>query len=158
MSMKSISVNITGRSQRYQVRIERGLLDRLGARLRRDAGLSPGTRIALVTDRTVGRLYGARVERSLRKAGGDVTRYTVAPGEPSKDLAVATRLFEAWARDGLGKSAVVVAVGGGVVSDVAGFAAAAFGRGLAWVAVPTTLLAQADAAIGGKTGVNLKAG
>ncbi len=156
--MKSISVRIAGRPRRYTVRVERGLLDHVGARLRRDAGLLPGTPVALVTDRNVGRLYGARVERSLRRAGGAVRRYTLAPGEPSKDLAVATRLFEAWARDGLGKNAIVVALGGGVVSDVAGFAASAFGRGLSWVAVPTTLLAQADASIGGKTGVNLKAG
>ncbi|HEU4333596.1 MAG TPA: 3-dehydroquinate synthase [Candidatus Eisenbacteria bacterium] len=156
--MKTISVTIPGRPQRYQVRVERGLLGRVGARLKRDVGLAPGTSAALVTDRNVGRLYAARVEKSLRAAGCDVRRYTVAPGEPSKDLAVAARLFEAWARDGLGKSAVVVALGGGVVSDVAGFAASAFGRGLAWVAVPTTLLAQADAAIGGKTGVNLRAG
>jgi 3-dehydroquinate synthase len=156
--MKTISVKIPGRPHRYQVRVERGLLGRIGARLRRDAGLRRGDHVALVTDRTVARLYAARVERSLRGAGAVVHRYTLAPGEPSKDLTVATRLFEAWARDGLGKSAVVVALGGGVVSDVAGFAASAFGRGLGWIAVPTTLLAQADAAIGGKTGVNLRAG
>jgi 3-dehydroquinate synthase len=156
--MPLIQVKIAGRPARYAVRVERGLLDRIGARLARDVAFAPGTAVALVTDRTVARLYGARVERSLRAAGGDVRRYVLPPGEPSKDLAVAGRLFEAWARDGIGKSAVVVALGGGVVSDVAGFAASAFGRGLAWVAVPTTLLSQADAAIGGKTGVNLQSG
>jgi len=156
--MPTIPVSIPGRPARYAVRVERGLLDRIGARLRRDIGLVPGASVALVTDRTVARLYAARVERSLRAAGCDVRRYVLAPGEPSKDLAVAARLFEWWARDGIGKGALVVALGGGVVSDVTGFAASAFGRGLSWVAVPTTLLAQADAAIGGKTGVNLKAG
>ncbi len=156
--MKTIPVKIPGRPLRYLVRVERGLLDRLGRRLRRDVGVAPGTMVALVTDRNVARLYAARVERSLRAAGCVVRRYTLAPGEPSKDLAVASRLFESWARDGLGKGALVVALGGGVVSDTAGFAAAAFGRGLAWVAAPTTLLSQADAAIGGKTGVNLRAG
>lgn len=156
--MPSIEVKIAGRPLRYAVRVERGLLGRVGARLARDIGLTRGTPVALVTDRTVARLHGSRVERSLRAAGADVHRYVLAPGEPSKDLAVAARLFESWAADGLGKGTIVVALGGGVVSDVAGFAASAFGRGLAWVAVPTTLLAQADAAIGGKTGVNLRAG
>jgi 3-dehydroquinate synthase len=156
--MPTIDVTIPGRPARYAVRVERGLLDRLGARLKRDIHLAPGTPIALVTDRTVARLYAARVEKSLRAAGCAPRRYLLPPGEPSKDLAVVARLFESWARDGLGKGTLVVALGGGVVSDVSGFAAAAFGRGLAWVAVPTTLLSQADAAIGGKTGVNLRAG
>jgi 3-dehydroquinate synthase len=156
--MKTIDVAIPGRPARYSVRVERGLLDRVGARLKGDIGLAPGTPVALVSDRTVARLYAARVERSLRAAGCRVHRYLLAPGEPSKDLAVATRLFESWAADGLGKGTLVVALGGGVVSDVTGFAASAFGRGLAWVVVPTTLLSQADASIGGKTGVNLRAG
>ncbi len=156
--MSTIPVRIPGRPARYAIRVERGILDRVGARLRRDIALAPGSTVALVTDRTVARLYAARVERSLRAAGCEVRRYVLAPGEPSKDLAVAARLFEWWARDGIGKGALVVALGGGVVSDVTGFAASAFGRGLSWVVIPTTLLSQADAAIGGKTGVNLKAG
>src|SRR5512147_807650 len=137
--MATIEVKIPGRPSRYAVRVERGLLGRIGARLKRDVGLAPGTPVALVTDRTVARLYAARVEKSLRASGCRVHRYVLAPGEPSKDLAVVTRLFESWARDGLGKGSLVVALGGGVVSDVSGFAASAFGRGLAWVAVPTTL-------------------
>ena len=156
--MSTIPVRIPGRPARYAIRVERGILDRVGVRLRRDIALAPGSTVALVTDRTVARLYAARVERSLRAAGCEVRRYVLAPGEPSKDLAVAARLFEWWARDGIGKGALVVALGGGVVSDVTGFAASAFGRGLSWVVIPTTLLSQADAAIGGKTGVNLKAG
>lgn len=156
--MSTIPVRIPGRPARYAIRVERGILDRVGARLRSDIALAPGATVALVTDRTVARLYAARVERSLRAAGCEVRRYVLAPGEPSKDLAVAARLFDWWARDGIGKGALVVALGGGVVSDVTGFAASAFGRGLSWVVVPTTLLSQADAAIGGKTGVNLKAG
>ncbi|MEK7316102.1 MAG: iron-containing alcohol dehydrogenase, partial [Candidatus Eisenbacteria bacterium] len=148
--MSTIPVRIPGRPARYAIRVERGILDRVGARLRSDIALAPGATVALVTDRTVARLYAARVERSLRAAGCEVRRYVLAPGEPSKDLAVAARLFDWWARDGIGKGALVVALGGGVVSDVTGFAASAFGRGLSWVVVPTTLLSQADAAIGGK--------
>ena len=158
MPKSQIQVRIPGRPARYAVRVERGLLDRIGARLKRDVGLAPRATVALVTDRTVAALYARRVEKSLRAAGCEVRRYVLAPGEPSKDLAVAARLFESWAADGLGKGTLVIALGGGVVSDVAGFASSAFGRGLAWIAVPTTLLSQADAAIGGKTGVNLRAG
>jgi 3-dehydroquinate synthase len=82
----------------------------------------------------------------------------IAPGEGSKSFATVRTLAEAWAKAGLTRDAAVVALGGGVVSDAAGFAAASYTRGLPWVAFPTTTLAQADAAIGGKTGVNLAAG
>jgi 3-dehydroquinate synthase len=150
-----IRVRVRGRAATYGVRVERGLLARAGALVRPFAA---GGVVALVTDRTVGRLYAARVERSLRGAGLDVDRALIAPGERSKTFATVRALADRWARAGLGRDALVVALGGGVVSDVAGFAAAAYGRGVPWVAMPTTLLAQADAAIGGKVGVNLAAG
>lgn len=82
----------------------------------------------------------------------------LAPGERSKNLDTVRALVESWAREGISRDAVVVALGGGVVSDVAGFAAATFARGIPWVVFPTTVLAQADAAIGGKVGVNLSSG
>jgi 3-dehydroquinate synthetase len=106
----------------------------------------------------VGRLYGGLVERALTDAGFRVVRTTLKDGEPAKSVASFHALCRLWAKEGAGRDAVVVALGGGVVSDVAGFAASAYGRGLRWVALPTTLLAQADAAIGGKVGVNLGAG
>ncbi|HEX7077186.1 MAG TPA: 3-dehydroquinate synthase [Candidatus Eisenbacteria bacterium] len=149
-----IRVRVRSTAASYPVRVERGLLDRAGALV----GPIARGRVALVTDRTVDRLYGARAARSLRRAGLDVARYVIPPGEGSKNLETARRLAERWARDGHGRDTVVVALGGGVVSDVAGFAAAIFGRGVAWVVFPTTLLAQADASIGGKVGVNLPAG
>jgi len=150
-----IRVRVAGPAADYAVRVERGLLARVGALVRPHA---PGGRVLLVTDRTVGRLYGARVERSLKRAGLDVSRTTIPAGERAKSFAMARSLCERWAKEGAGRDALVVALGGGVVSDAAGFAAAVFGRGIPWVAVPTTLLAQADAAIGGKVGVNLAAG
>lgn len=148
-------VRIAASAASYAVVVERGLLRRAGSLARPFAA---GGRAALVTDHNVDRVYGARVARSLRGAGLRVDRYAFPPGERSKTLDTARRLAERWARDGHGRDTLVVALGGGVVSDVAGFAAAAFGRGVPWVVFPTTLLAQSDASIGGKTGVNLPAG
>lgn len=163
-SSRAIRVRVPGTPADYRVRVERGLLARAGALVRALATTGgrrdprPGGAVALVTDRTVARLYGARVASSLRRAGFRVVPSVLAPGERSKSLATVGALTEGWARAGLSRDAVVVALGGGVVSDTAGFAAASYARGIPWVAFPTTLLAQADAAIGGKVGVNLDAG
>jgi len=150
-----IRVRVAGRPTGYAVHVESGLLSRVGPLALPHA---PGGRALLVTDRTVGRLYGARVERSLTRAGLRVSRATLPAGERAKSFATVRSLCERWAKEGAGRDALVVALGGGVVSDAAGFAASVFGRGIPWIAVPTTLLAQADAAIGGKVGVNLSAG
>jgi 3-dehydroquinate synthase len=114
--------------------------------------------VLLVTDRTVAGLYGGRFRASLRRAGFEVLATVLPAGERTKSLPSARRLYRAWARAGAGRTALVVALGGGVVSDVAGYAAATFARGLDWIVFPTTLLSQADAGIGGKTGVNLAEG
>ena len=156
-----LRVRVRGRDVSYVVRVERGALGRAGAHVRAALsarGRAKGMVAVLVSDRTVARLYGDRVARSLQRAGFRVVRSAIAPGEASKRFETVRALAESWARAGLTRDAVVVALGGGVVSDTAGFAAAAYTRGLPWVAFPTTTLAQADAAIGGKTGVNLAAG
>ena len=95
---------------------------------------------------------------SLREAGLQAATLVIKPGEASKTLREAARLYDGFLAAGLDRGSVVVALGGGVVTDLAGFAAATYLRGIAWVAVPTTLLAQVDAAVGGKTGVDLKEG
>ena len=150
-----ISVSIPRGRIRYPIRVAPGILARAGdAMLRiRDSG-----KVLVVTDRTVARLYGARFLASLRRAG--FTPHTVAlpSGERTKTLASVRRLCERWARWRVDRSVPVLALGGGVVSDIAGFAAAAYARGLDWVVFPTTLLAQADAGIGGKVGINLPLG
>jgi 3-dehydroquinate synthase len=159
-SSKRIRVRVPGAATEYAVVVRRGVLGRAGT-LTRDvmgARAKRGAAMALVSDRTVARLYGKRVEDSLRRAGFQVHAAAVAPGERSKQFETVRTLTEAWARAGLSRNAFVVALGGGVVSDTAGFAAAAYTRGLPWVVFPTTLLSQADASIGGKTGVNLAAG
>ena len=139
----------------YPIRVGPGLLDRAGRLL---LEIQTGGEALLVTDRTVGRLYGERVARSLERSGFRVRRTTLPDGERAKSFDVYRSLCERWARGRVGTDALVVSLGGGVVSDVAGFAAATYARGLRWVALPTTVVAQADAAIGGKVGINLASG
>jgi 3-dehydroquinate synthase len=121
------------------------------------AGLPEG-RIGIVTDDTVGKLHLARYADALRGRNRRVTAVVVPDGEGSKSMARADELCESFAREGLDRKALVVALGGGVVGDLAGFVASIFLRGVAYVQVPTTLLAQVDSSVGGKTGVNLPAG
>lgn len=136
----------------YPITIATGSLDRLGDVVRQAA---PGHRLAAITDRRVGELYGDRIARALPPAAA-VLR---AP------LTEATKTRESWAlltdellSLGFGRDTTIVAVGGGVVGDVAGFVAATYMRGVPCVQVPTTLLAMVDASIGGKTGVDVPAG
>ena len=150
-----IRVRVPGVARVTDVRVARGLLRRTGPILRTH---NAGDTAALVSDRTVGRLYAARVVKSLERAGYRVVRATLRDGERSKSLDSFRALCDRWGREGVGRDTIVVALGGGVVSDVAGFAASAFARGLPWAVLPTTILAQADASIGGKVGVNLPGG
>jgi 3-dehydroquinate synthase len=129
-----------------------GVLDELG-RLALDAGIEPG-RVAIVTDSTVGPLYGERAAVSLRKAGFNPATITIAAGEASKSLDVLGTLYDRMTEAELDRASVVFALGGGVVGDLAGFAAASYLRGLNIVQVPTTMVAQVDSALGGKTGIN----
>jgi 3-dehydroquinate synthase len=138
-----------------RVRIARGSLARLGAFTRATTG---ARRVAIVTESNVGRLYAAAAARSLRRAGVAADTVLVPAGERAKRPAVLAAVWEALARTGLGRDGAVVALGGGVVGDLAGFAAATWLRGVPWVAVPTSLLAQVDASVGGKTAVDLDAG
>jgi 3-dehydroquinate synthase len=137
------------------VRIETGGLDRLGTLVRRRVG---PRRVLLVTDARVGALYGARARRSLVRAGVETHALRVPRGEAAKQPAQLARVWNACAAAGLGRGDAVVALGGGAVGDLAGFAAATWLRGVAWVCVPTTVLAQVDSSVGGKTAVDLAAG
>lgn len=148
-----ISVAVPGGA--YDVAIGPGLLDSVGDVVRESTGASA---CALVTDETVGPLFAARVEASLRAAGVEPVSLWVPAGEASKSWAEAGRLLEFFSEAGLGRDSAVVSLGGGVVGDLAGFAAATYLRGVPVVQVPTTLLAQVDSAIGGKTGVDLPRG
>jgi shikimate kinase/3-dehydroquinate synthase len=139
----------------YDVRVQLGGLDALGAALQMRNLHGP---IALVTDENVGAIYMHRVLKSLYEAGYTCQPVIIPPGEASKNISTVSFLWEAFLEIGLERGSPVVALGGGVVGDLAGFAAATYKRGVPWVVVPTTLLAMADASLGGKTGADLPQG
>lgn len=149
--MRTVPVKLDSRS--YRILISAGLLDELGGRARASLG-EKCRRAVLVTNRTVGHFYGEQSADSLRQAGFDVHRFLIGDGERFKSLGTAESIFGFLIEHGIERSDVIVALGGGVVGDLAGFVAATYLRGIRLVQVPTTLLAQIDSSVGGKTGVN----
>ncbi len=148
-----VPVRLDGRS--YDVHVGSGLLDQAGSLCCQGGAFSKGL---LITNETVGSLYGGLVQRSLSLAGLRVPRVDIPDGEQYKTLETAQRVYRAAVGHRLDRRSFFIALGGGVVGDLAGFAAATFLRGVALIQVPTTLLAQVDAAVGGKVGVNLDEG
>ncbi|MBS3957641.1 MAG: 3-dehydroquinate synthase [Clostridiales bacterium] len=139
----------------YDVVIGTGVLDEAGRCVREVSGAHA---LALISDETVYPLYGERVAASLAAAGFRVAEIVIPPGEPSKSWERAGAVVERLAAEGIDRTGAIVACGGGVVGDLAGFVAAVYLRGVDYVQVPTTLLAQVDSSVGGKTGVDLAAG
>ena len=144
-------VDVTVGSRTYSIVVERGGLGSIGARMR---ALRVGSKVALVTSPSILRLHGKPVSESLEEAGFTVTLLEVPEGEVAKTLAVAEQCWNALLAAGLDRSSTVVALGGGAVGDLAGFVAGTYMRGMNFVQVPTTVLAQVDASIGGKTAVD----
>lgn len=122
------------------------------------AGLTSARRVALVSESGAWRRFGPGVEKALKKAGLSVTVHLLPPGEAAKTWDAVEELMTVLLQAGLGRDGAVVALGGGSVTDAAGFAAAIYQRGLPWVSMPTTLLGQLDSGLGGKTGINLAGG
>ncbi|HAV62826.1 MAG TPA: 3-dehydroquinate synthase [Verrucomicrobiales bacterium] len=151
--MRRIRVPLGERS--YDIHIASNLLGRLGAECRR---LKLGRRCAIITDDRVAPLLARQTAASLESAGFDGAVISFKSGESSKNLRVVADCYEQLASHRLERNSFIVALGGGVVGDLAGFVAATYLRGIAFVQVPTTLLAQVDSSVGGKTGVNLKSG
>ncbi|HEX8721115.1 MAG TPA: 3-dehydroquinate synthase family protein [Pyrinomonadaceae bacterium] len=146
-----------GRGRGYRVEVGAGALARLGEVAR--ASLPAGARnVALISNGRVFGLYGPRAVGALRAAGFRVAHWLMGEGERFKNLRTAERALAFLSEAGVERSDAVVALGGGVVGDLAGFAAAVHLRGVPYVQVPTTLLAQVDSSVGGKTGVNTAAG
>ena len=146
-----ITVDVALGDRAYDILIGRGVLSSLGARV---AALRPGVRTAIVTDRTVAKHWLEPAERSLAEAGIPTSRIIVEEGEGSKTYAVLEKVSEALIAAKIERNDLVIALGGGVVGDLAGFAAAILRRGVDFVQVPTSLLAQVDSSVGGKTGIN----
>ncbi len=146
-----ITVDVALGDRAYDIVIGRGVLASLGARV---AELRPGVRTAIVTDHTVAKHWLEPAERSLAEAGIPTSRVVVEEGEGSKTYAVLEKVSEALIAAKIERNDLVIALGGGVVGDLAGFAAAILRRGVDFVQVPTSLLAQVDSSVGGKTGIN----
>ncbi|HEV2693623.1 MAG TPA: 3-dehydroquinate synthase [Verrucomicrobiae bacterium] len=151
--MRIVQVQLGNRS--YGIKVGAGLLPRLGAEC---AQLKLGRRCAVITDSNVSKKYAAAALKALAASGFEPVLVTVPAGEKSKCMAMVEKCHDQLAGHRLERSSFVVALGGGVVGDLAGFVAATYLRGIPFVQVPTTLLAQVDSSVGGKTGVNLKSG
>ncbi len=153
---KNVRVNLGERS--YRIRIAPGEISRTGLWMK-DLGISGP--VAIMTNRKVAGLYGEALQNSLRRNLGrrlDIDVVTMPDGERHKSLQTVERLYDRLLARGADRELVVVALGGGVVGDIAGFVAATMLRGIRLVQVPTTLLAQVDSSVGGKTGVNTRRG
>jgi 3-dehydroquinate synthase len=146
-----VTVDVALGDRAYDIVIGRDVLQSLGARV---AALRPGARTAIVTDRNVARYWLEKTEASLSGAGIANSRIIVEDGEGSKTYAGLERVSEALIAAKIERNDLVIALGGGVVGDLAGFAAAILRRGVDFVQVPTSLLAQVDSSVGGKTGIN----
>ncbi|HMD89317.1 MAG TPA: 3-dehydroquinate synthase [Anaerolineaceae bacterium] len=147
--------HLRGMGPEYDVIVRAGVLENVGYELSRRGLKSP---IALVTDENVGQIYAGCVMESLQKHGFKATIITIPAGEEFKNIQTINLLWESFVKAGLERSSTVLALGGGVVTDLAGFAAATFLRGVKWAAISTTLLGMVDASLGGKTGADLPQG
>lgn len=146
--MEKVTVDLGERS--YEIVIGEGILAGLGERLK-SFGF---TKIAVVSNPTVFPLYGDQVMHSLKDAGFDAFSVLIPDGEEYKDYATSSTILAEFLKRGLDRNSCVVALGGGVIGDISGFTASIYMRGIHFVQVPTTLLAQVDSSVGGKTGVN----
>ncbi len=150
---RTIRVDLAGRS--YDIAIGPSLIDRAGDLSR---PLLAAPRVTIVSDETVAPLYGARLAASFEKAGIKATTVTVPAGESSKEFSSFARLMNELLDHRPDRKTTLVALGGGVVGDLTGFAASVLLRGVDFIQVPTTLLAQVDSSVGGKTGINTRHG
>lgn len=150
--MKTIHVNT---SSPYDVIIERGSADNCGKYI---SEVVKSKKTAIITDDIVDNLYGDRVRKSLTDCGFEHTTFVFKNGEASKNLSVLSDIYDFLCESSITRSDTIIALGGGVVGDITGFAAATYLRGISFVQIPTTLLAQIDSSVGGKTAIDLKSG
>lgn len=150
--MKTVEVDA---AVRYNVVIDKGILPKSGDMIKE---VTSAERVAVITDDTVDKLYSDVVMKSLSDAGFETFKFVFPHGEKSKNISTFSSILEFLAEIGLTRTDALVALGGGVVGDVAGFAAASYLRGIDFIQIPTTLLACVDSSVGGKTAIDLKAG
>ncbi|HBE81238.1 MAG TPA: 3-dehydroquinate synthase [Pyrinomonadaceae bacterium] len=152
-----IPINLSVQEHSYDVSVGSGLLATSGARIRSVAGDS-AERAVIISNRRVNRLFGHVIERSLEEAGFTVSTFLIGDGEKYKTLRTAESVLDFLGSERISRTDVIVALGGGVVGDLAGFAAAIHLRGIRFFQLPTTLMAMVDSSVGGKTGINTKYG
>lgn len=151
--MKILTVDLGKNS--YDIVIEKGVLSQLGDQVRK---VFSGEKIAVVTDENVAKYHLGTVVKSLRESGFDVSSLILPAGEATKSLGTLPKLYSYFIESGLTRSDLVVALGGGVIGDIAGFAAATYLRGVKYIQMPTSLLAQVDSSSGGKVAADLPEG
>jgi 3-dehydroquinate synthase len=155
MAVEELAVPVDVSSAPYVVRIAPGLIDRIGPAVRT---VSKSARVGLVTDDTVGPIYADRVKTSLATAGIEAIPVTLPAGEKFKTLDHLAKIYDGMLASRVERATPLIALGGGVVGDMTGFAAATLLRGVPFIQVPTTLLSMVDASVGGKTGIDHAAG
>ncbi len=151
--MKKLVVDLQKRS--YPILIERGILKRTGQEVQR---IYKGKKVFVITDENVGNLYLDEVLNSLQREGYETDSMTLPPGEQTKAFHILPEIFDRFLDFKLTRSDLIIALGGGVIGDLAGFAASTFLRGVPYVQIPTSLLAQVDSSVGGKVAVDLPRG
>ncbi|MBR2452905.1 MAG: iron-containing alcohol dehydrogenase, partial [Clostridia bacterium] len=151
--MQNLCINLPGRE--YEIKIEKGILKNSGKFIKE---LISPCKVAIVTDSNVAPLYSETLISSLRENGFSTTLITVAPGEGSKSPETLSVLYDKMLEFGITRSDLIIALGGGIVGDLAGFCASTLLRGIPFVQIPTTLLAQIDSSVGGKVAINLPQG
>jgi 3-dehydroquinate synthase len=148
---KDIACWVETATQRYPVFVGYGLLHKLGQKLKK---VSLSKAAIVISDENVSRLYGGKVEKILRDAGFTVNSFVVLPGEESKSMSTAVDIYNFLIKKRVERDDMLIALGGGMIGDLAGFVAATYLRGIPWIQVPTSLIAMVDASIGGKVAVN----
>ncbi|HEY5535521.1 MAG TPA: 3-dehydroquinate synthase [Ignavibacteria bacterium] len=149
------SIDVKASSGNYSIYIKNGLLDEIGVEVKK---IYKGNKIAIVTDSSVNELYGQRVISSLKMSGFEPFKIVVKAGEESKSFETLLEVYDKLLDFKINRGDIIIALGGGVVGDMAGFAASTFLRGIPIVQIPTTLLAQVDSSVGGKVAVDLPRG
>lgn len=149
------SINITLSDSSYDIIIENDLIDNIADKLK---FVYEGNKIAIITDNNLYALYGERLKHAFAKSDYNISFIVIEAGEASKSIKGLEYVYNKLASEGLTRTDLILSFGGGVVGDLAGFAASSYLRGLMYIQVPTSLLAQVDSSIGGKTAINLEHG
>lgn len=153
--MSVLTIKLPTNEVSYELKIEKGILNRVSNEVSK---IFTGAKIAIVTDETVYDLYAKSIIKDLKAADYEVQCIILPPGEQTKTFNSLPNLYSAFADFGLTRSDLIIALGGGVIGDITGFSASSYLRGISYVQIPTTLLAQVDSSVGGKVGVDLPEG